>query len=56
MQSYPQAPEMEVGKGCPVESLKRTLKLTGINTETWHELVENRKPSTGKQSKKEYGY
>ena len=24
------------------DTLKQTLKLTGINTETWHELVENR--------------
>ena len=49
MQSYPQAPEMEVGKGCPVDTLNPTLKLTGINTETRHELVENRKQSRGKQ-------
>ena len=24
------------------DTLKQTLKLTGINTETWHELAENR--------------
>ena len=33
-----------MGKGIKryKDTLKQTLKLTGINTETWHELAENR--------------
>ena len=52
--NYPQVLGTKVGKG-NIDTLKQTLKLTGINAETWHELAEDR-TTWRKAVKKVYGH